>query len=677
MSDINNSHGVGEDLYSGGAFGIVSSGGGSAAAAQLFPLVDDGRGGGEDFLTQQQQQQLFLDTGLSGLSLGSEKSFAQQQPQMSSSSSSAQPSAQAIGSSRFLSLGLQLHDNYSSASPAGVSNGTDFLLPPAASPFWSDAASPTRQPLTNGTVGGLRSPSSVAGFGGGGGYSSCCHCRASCSTQSVCPSCRERVCPDCVGSGRHSSLCSGPVAATSSRLVPLAAAAAAAAAPSPTPPSAAGPGSPSAGASKRPLLPPWSRQVGGAGQPAVSGAIERLEQKENSVAAQYDEVAQRVRAHFRQLRDLVAERESQLASALLQVKTLKLATLQEQRAALMEAGAGADLTYLLQPWEDERLFSVQPPLDLARLVRTSCAVYSSACAQFCRLALANGDKAFVGKPFAFRLLVFDHLRQPCTVSANEIDLHLRLDCADAAALNPYGQVQPLSFPGQYQVTLVPERPGRITVNLRLRGRHVPGSPFVLPALEARDYAQLGSDVRVIGRQGDGDLEFNRPWGICADNADNLVIADRSNNQIKIVHSSGSFLRKFGQRGEGPGEFNRPAGVCLGSDKRIYVADKDNHRVQVFTWTGQFIRVFGKQGKGPGEFNYPWDLAVGKAGRLAVADSRNHRIQLFSEDGDYVTEFSIARSPGFAGIKSFDCRGASCSPPLASCCAPTSICIASW
>uniref|UniRef100_A0A1I8FMU9 E3 ubiquitin-protein ligase TRIM71 n=1 Tax=Macrostomum lignano TaxID=282301 RepID=A0A1I8FMU9_9PLAT len=388
--------------------------------------------------------------------------------------------------------------------------------------------------------------------------------------------------------------------------------------------------------------------VGGAGQPAVSGAIERLEQKENSVAAQYDEVAQRVRAHFRQLRDLVAERESQLASALLQVKTLKLATLQEQRAALMEAGAGADLTYLLQPWEDERLFSVQPPLDLARLVRTSCAVYSSACAQFCRLALANGDKAFVGKPFAFRLLVFDHLRQPCTVSANEIDLHLRLDCADAAALNPYGQVQPLSFPGQYQVTLVPERPGRITVNLRLRGRHVPGSPFVLPALEARDYAQLGSDVRVIGRQGDGDLEFNRPWGICADNADNLVIADRSNNQIKIVHSSGSFLRKFGQRGEGP------ASVCLGSDKRIYVADKDNHRVQVFTWTGQFIRVFGKQGKGPGEFNYPWDLAVGKAGRLAVADSRNHRIQLFSEDGDYVTEFSIARSPGFAGIKSFDC-----------------------
>uniref|UniRef100_A0A1I8I3L1 Rhodanese_C domain-containing protein n=1 Tax=Macrostomum lignano TaxID=282301 RepID=A0A1I8I3L1_9PLAT len=196
------------------------------------------------------------------------KSFAQQQPQMPSSSSSAQPSAQAIGSSRFLSLGLQLHDNHNSASPAGSSNGADFLLPPAASPFWSDAASPTRQPLTNGAVGGLRSPSSVAGFGGGGGYSSCCHCQASCSTQSVCPSCRQRVCPDCVGSGRHSSLCSGPVGATSSRLVPLAAAAAAAAASSPTPPSAAGPGSPSAGASKRPLLPPWSRQVGGAGQPA-------------------------------------------------------------------------------------------------------------------------------------------------------------------------------------------------------------------------------------------------------------------------------------------------------------------------------------------------------------------------------------------------------------------------
>uniref|UniRef100_A0A1I8FAC9 TRIM7 ligase n=1 Tax=Macrostomum lignano TaxID=282301 RepID=A0A1I8FAC9_9PLAT len=303
------------------------------------------------------------------------------------------------------------------------------------------------------------------------------------------------------------------------------------------------------------------------------------------------------------------------------------------------------------PWEDERLFSVQPPLDLARLVRTSCAVYSSACAQF----LPPGPGQRRTRPSLAS-------RSPSPPAG--VRRHLRPALhRDAGA----GAARP-----DHRQPAAP-RPPRARLALRPA------------ALEARDYAQLGSDVRVvIGPSRRRRSGIQPAWGICADNADNLVIADRSNNQIRF---SGSFLRKFGQRGEGPASSTGPQASVSAPTKESTLptrittgfkleSPRRPHR-RCSRGPGSSSACSASRARARGEFNYPWDLAVGKAGRLAVADSRNHRIQLFSEDGDYVTEFSIARSPRLCPeSKALTARGASCSPPLASCCAPTSICIAS-
>lgn len=156
----------------------------------------------------------------------------------------------------------------------------------------------------------------------------------------------------------------------------------------------------------------------------------------------------------------------------------------------------------------------------------------------------------------------------------------------------------------------------------------------------RNYARIKKPVTVFGKEGSGDYDLCRPWGVCCDNNGHIIIADRSNNRIQIFRSDGSHVRKFGQQGTEEGEFNRPAGVAIDYYGRIVVTDKDNHRVQVFTMEGKFVFAFGERGQSNGKFHYPWDVDVNSAGLIAISDTRNHRIQLFTGNGIFLKKFGF-------------------------------------
>ena len=48
-----------------------------------------------------------------------------------------------------------------------------------------------------------------------------------------------------------------------------------------------------------------------------------------------------------------------------------------------------------------------------------------------------------------------------------------------------------------------------------------------------------------------------------------------------VGPDGAFLCKWGSRGTGPGHFDLPYGIAADGAGSLYVADKYNHRVQKF------------------------------------------------------------------------------------------------
>ena len=94
--------------------------------------------------------------------------------------------------------------------------------------------------------------------------------------------------------------------------------------------------------------------------------------------------------------------------------------------------------------------------------------------------------------------------------------------------------------------------------------------------------------------------------------------------------------QFGKQGDGDGEFNMPWGITIDKQGNIFIADWRNDRIQKFTADGKFLMKFGSSGSGEGEFNRPTDVAVDKDGIIYVADWLNDRLQVFDPDGDFVT-----------------------------------------
>lgn len=72
-----------------------------------------------------------------------------------------------------------------------------------------------------------------------------------------------------------------------------------------------------------------------------------------------------------------------------------------------------------------------------------------------------------------------------------------------------------------------------------------------------------------------------PWGVAADAAGNVYVADNANNRIQVFASLGAFKFAFGRAGRGPGQFANPRGVAAAPNGNVYVADSDNDRVEKF------------------------------------------------------------------------------------------------
>ena len=60
------------------------------------------------------------------------------------------------------------------------------------------------------------------------------------------------------------------------------------------------------------------------------------------------------------------------------------------------------------------------------------------------------------------------------------------------------------------------------------------------------------------------------------------MADHGNNRVQIFNSAGVYLSQFGTSGNGDGQFNGPYGVAIDPiSHNIVVVDQNNNRVQIF------------------------------------------------------------------------------------------------
>lgn len=142
------------------------------------------------------------------------------------------------------------------------------------------------------------------------------------------------------------------------------------------------------------------------------------------------------------------------------------------------------------------------------------------------------------------------------------------------------------------------------------------------------YDATGSFVRVIGKRGTGNGEFNYPTMVCWNSDGDLLVTDSLNFRVQVFTKNGHYLKQFGKVGDATGYQARPKGVASDYQNNIYVVDSLFHNVQIFNSEGRYLLSVGEQGQAPGQFWLPSGIHIDEKQKIYVADSYNQRVQVF-------------------------------------------------
>lgn len=148
------------------------------------------------------------------------------------------------------------------------------------------------------------------------------------------------------------------------------------------------------------------------------------------------------------------------------------------------------------------------------------------------------------------------------------------------------------------------------------------------AHDIKVFSDEGRLLRVIGRRGGGEGEFNYPTHLAFARGE-LVVTDTMNSRIQVLAEGGArFVRTIGARGLYVGDLVRPKGVAVDTDGNIYVVESYHDSLLVFSPRGEFLLPIGGTGTATGRFVLPAGVWVDARNRVFVADMFNGRVVLF-------------------------------------------------
>ncbi len=173
----------------------------------------------------------------------------------------------------------------------------------------------------------------------------------------------------------------------------------------------------------------------------------------------------------------------------------------------------------------------------------------------------------------------------------------------------------------------------------------------------------------VGFSGDGGAataaKLWGPMSVAVDNSGNVYIADKFNNRVRKVNTSGTITTIAGNgystfSGDG-GEATaasvyNPSGVIVDGARNVYIADYENDRIRKVNTSGIISTIAGNgygtyAGDGgdatAASVNAPVGLAIDSHGNIYVADVYNQRIRTISASGT-ISTLAGTGTYGFSG-----------------------------
>lgn len=148
--------------------------------------------------------------------------------------------------------------------------------------------------------------------------------------------------------------------------------------------------------------------------------------------------------------------------------------------------------------------------------------------------------------------------------------------------------------------------------------------------------------------------FNNLHGIVIDGNNNFYVADRSNNKIRKISSTGQVITIAGSGEQGyangsalTAKFYNPSGVNVDNLGNVYVADTYNHSIRKIDTYGN-VTTFVGNGTGGNvdgmgsevRLFYPNGIVLDNQNTLYITDSQNNKIRKITQNLS-VEEFTLA------------------------------------
>jgi uncharacterized protein YjdB len=172
-----------------------------------------------------------------------------------------------------------------------------------------------------------------------------------------------------------------------------------------------------------------------------------------------------------------------------------------------------------------------------------------------------------------------------------------------------------------------------------------------------------------GHTGDGSpataCELSDPYGVATDTHGNIYIADRGNNCVRKINASGIISTFAGNGTAGysgdagaasSAKLNQPTGVACDPSGNVYIADRVNNCIRKVNTTGVISTFAGNDTAGysgdghaatTAELNQPINVACDPTGNVFIVDFNNSVIRKVNLSG-VISTVAGTGTPGFSG-----------------------------